>query len=183
MNRSAAGLAAAFLTLALPAAAQTVRDEATGVSVTPPAGYTATLVPPQPGPRRSVFDIRGPGDTDTGCRVTATPSSQYAGLTQEQINDRNTHPTHLDLVEASLGGLYEVRELGSVGLGAIAGIAAVLDSKPRPDLPARALEIRALLVMIETPRLRVTLRCIAEKAEFQARRLEFRGVFEGIALP
>lgn len=183
MRRCARSLAAAFVAFAFPAAAETVRDPASGVAITPPPGYTATLAPAQPGPTRAVFDIRGPADTDTGCRVTATPSSQYAGLTQEQINDRNTHPTHLDLVEASLAGLYEVRELGSVSLGAIAGIAAVLDGKPRPELPTRALEIRALLVMIETPRLRVTLRCIAEKADFQARRLEFRRVFEGIALP
>ncbi len=177
------GLAAALLALALPAAAETLRDEATGVSITAPPGYVARVTAQQPGPNRRVFEVRKASETDTGCDIAATPTRQNAGLTQEQVNDRITSAGHIDVVELALSGIYEVREIGAVSHGAFAGVAAVLDLKPQNGTPPRLQELRSLLVMVETPSLRVRLRCVAEKAEFQARRLEFRAVFEAIAIP
>ncbi|WP_291299183.1 hypothetical protein [Elioraea sp.] len=170
------------LSLATPAFAQTLRDDASGISITAPPGYTATPSPPG-GTPRPVFDLRTPRDTDTGCRIAVEGASATASLTQAEINARNASPEHTATVAATYGTVYDIRVVEPVTHQGITGIAMIGDLKPRPAMPPRAQDVRSLLVILETPRLRVSLGCVGEKADFASRLAGFEAVLKGLAIP
>jgi hypothetical protein len=176
-------LIAAALLVAVPASAQTLRDDASGLSITAPPGFTATPSPPSQRENRPVFDVRSARDTDTGCRVAVAPAPANASLSQAQINAQAGTDSYRDTVAGTLATLYEVRALEPVAHGGVTGIAAIGDLRPREGMPARAQEVRSLLIILETPRQRVTLACVGEKSDFRERLPQFEAVLRGITIP
>lgn len=173
--------ALALILLAAPAAAETLRDDGAGISVTPPPGYTATPSPPG-GTPRPVFDLRTPRDADTGCRIAVEAATATASLTQAEINARAASQERKDTEAATYGTVYDILVLDNTTHQGITGIAMIGDLKPRPAMPPRTQEVRTLLIILETPRLRLTLGCVAEKAEFAGRLPGFEAVLRGIAI-
>jgi hypothetical protein len=174
--------ALALVLIATPAAAQTLRDDASGLTITAPPGYTATPSPPG-GTPRPVFDLRTPRDTDTGCRIAVEGAPANASLTQAEINARDASPQHRETVAAIYSTVYDIRVIETATHQGITGIAMIGDLKPRPALPARSQEVRSLLVILETPRLRVSLGCVGEKADFASRLPGFEAVLRGLSIP
>ncbi|MFC7609633.1 hypothetical protein [Teichococcus aestuarii] len=68
----AAAFLLATLSVAAPAAAQPLRDAATGLAVDPPPGYAATPMAVQ-GAQQARMAVRRPQDSDTGCRLPSCP--------------------------------------------------------------------------------------------------------------
>lgn len=179
-------LLAVLLCLAsLPAAATTLRDPDSGIAVTAPPGFVATPSPPPaaPGPGRAVFDIKTPGETDTGCRVAVGDAPGNAFMSQDELNARSASPEYQQAMAEQLSGIYELIGLNPVPLGAVLGVVAIGDFRPRPGLPPRALELRTLLVFLDTPIQRVVLTCIAERRSFQERLAAFEAVLDGLEIP
>lgn len=170
------------LALALPASAQMLRDDASGLSITPPPGYTATPSPERSGPSRPVFDVRTAGDTDTGCRIAVSEAAANAGLTQAEINAHATSQSYKETVAGLFSTVYEIRALETVTHAGITGVAAIGDLRPREGMPQRAQEVRSLLVLLETPRQRITLGCVGERRDFRERLPQFEAVLRGLAI-
>lgn len=181
MRAAALALVLLAAQAAAQSAAQTLRDDGAGISVTPPPGYTATPSPPG-GTPRPVFDLRTPRDTDTGCRIAVEAATATASLTQAQINARAASQERKDTEAATYGTVYDILVLDNTTHQGITGIALIGDLKPRPAMPPRTQEVRSLLVILETPRLRLTLGCVAEKAEFSSRLPGFEAVLRGIEI-
>lgn len=174
MNASLA--AAALLTAAvLPAAAQALRDPATGLAVDPPAGYVATPMAVQ-GAQLARMAVRRPQDEDTGCQVAFVAAPQNESLSQETLNRLARSPGWQRVITATLQPLYNVISTGPFVQRGIEGMELVAELRPRPDIPPRGQELRTLFVILETPRGRTTIVCSAEKAGFAARRGEFEAV-------
>jgi hypothetical protein len=178
--------ALALVLIAAPAAAQsaaqTLRDDASGISITAPPGYTATPSPPRVGTSRSLFDIKAAGDIDTGCRIAVADAPANAALTQGEINVHAGSQPYRDQIATTLSTLYDIRVIEPVSHEGRTGIAVIGDLKPRPAMPARAQDVRSLLVILETPRLRITLGCVGEKADFASRLAGFEAVLRGIEI-
>jgi len=164
------------------ARAEELRDEATGLTVVPPEGYGATrLTPTETFTAR--FAVKRPYDRDTGCQVAFTPLPQNAGYTQDQLNGVMASRVWLDLAHATLTVNYNVINTAPFAYGDIHGVTLVGDIKERPGIPARALDVRTLFFILETPKGRTTTVCVGEKANFDARRSEFESVVHGVTLP
>lgn len=178
-------LAAAFLLAALPASAQTLRDAGSGLGITAPEGYVATASPPSDpqSPGRAVFDIRRPGEGDTGCRIGVNPAPANALLSQEELNLRVASPQFQQAMIGQLSQVYQLLSVSPVLQGDVIGLAAIGDFLPRPGMPQRAMEVRTLLIFFDTPIQRVTFTCIAEREGFQARLPEFEAVARGLEMP
>jgi hypothetical protein len=179
-------IAALLLVLtAAPAAAQPLRDTASGIGITAPQGFVATPIPTPatPGPGRAVFDVKAPGDTDTGCRVAVNNAPSNALLSQQELNTRAASPEYIQAMAGQLSTVYNLLGINPVGLGTVLGLGAIGDLRPRPGLAARAAELRFLLVFLDTPIQRVTLTCIAEKRAFDDRLPGFEAVLQGLDIP
>ncbi|WP_144185968.1 hypothetical protein [Elioraea rosea] len=178
-------LAAAFLLAALPASAQTLRDGASGLAITAPQGYAATASPPSDpaAPGRAVFDIRRPGESDTGCRIAVNAAPANALLSQEQLNLRVAAPQYQQAMIGQLSQVYQLLSVSPVLQGNVIGLAVIGDFLPRPGMPERAMDVRTLLIFFDTPIQRVTFTCIAEREEFQNRLPEFEAVARGLEMP
>lgn len=185
MTRALAALASLAMLASLPAAATTQRDTASGIAITPPAGYVATPSPPPaaPGPGRAVFDVKTPGETDTGCRVAVTDVPSNALLSQQELNDRSASPEYLQAMAGQLGAVYDLFGINTVVHRNVVGLVAIGDLRPRPGLAPRATEVRTLVVFLDTPIQRVVLTCIAEKSDFQQRLAGFEAVLDGLEIP
>ena len=176
-----------LLAIALPfwaaaATAAPLRDAATGLSVDPPPGYNAAAVPPS-GAQAARFALRRSDDQDTGCQLAYVSAPQNAGLTQAQINDLTRTPALQGVARARLSPVYDVREQSLFEHGGILRVTLVADLRPRDGLPARALALRSFFAILETPRGRTTMVCVADKTLFPARRAEFEAIARGIAPP
>lgn len=172
-----------WLSLGIPAAAaEPLADAGSGLAVDPPAGYTASVAPPL-GPNPVRFEVKKADDKDTGCQVAFAPAPQNADLTQREINDIAGSPEWVDLSRSTIALLYDVRSAGSFEHAGVRGISMVADFKAKPDIPARALEIRTIFYILETPKGRTTTVCVGERATFEARKPEFEAVMRGVTLP
>ncbi|MCU0985003.1 MAG: hypothetical protein MUC89_08670 [Acetobacteraceae bacterium] len=175
-------IAALLLVLtAAPAAAQPLRDTASGIGITAPQGFVATPIPTPatPGPGRAVFDVKAPGDTDTGCRVAVNNAPSNALLSQQELNTRAASPEYIQAMAGQLSTVYNLLGINPVGLGTVLGLGAI----PRPGLAARAAELRIQLVGLDTPIQRVTRTCIAAKRAFDDRLPGFEAVLQGLDIP
>ncbi len=178
-------LAAAFLLASLPATAEPLRDIATGLAITAPQGYVAAPSPPSDpqSPGRAVFDVRRPGETDTGCRIGVNQAPANALMSQEELNLRVANPQYQEGMIGQLSQVYQLLSVSPVLQGNVIGLAMIGDFLARPGLPARALQIRSLIIFFDTPIQRVTFTCIAERDEFQDRLGEFEAVARGLEMP
>jgi hypothetical protein len=170
------------LALIAPAAAESLRDESTGLAIDPPEGYIARTIGPTP-TFVVRFEVKKSSDRDTGCQVAFTPLPQNAELKQSEINDIVEGPRWLDLARATLTTLYEVSATDRFKVDGIGGVAMIGDFKPRPGLPARAQDVRTLFMLVETPKGRTTTICVGEKQTFDVRRAEFERVARSASPP
>jgi hypothetical protein len=180
---------AAWMTAALPvlvalvsASAQPLSDPATGLVITPPPGYAARIIAPTE-IYTVAFDVKKPDDKDTGCRVAFQPVPQNGRLTQDDINAFTATPEWPDLVRTTLSRLYEIISLVPFEHAGVRGAVVVGDFKLPPNAPPRAGEIRSWLALLETPKGRTSVACVAEKTSFDARRGEFDAVTHAVTLP
>ncbi|HWL83323.1 MAG TPA: hypothetical protein VNR89_20420 [Roseomonas sp.] len=174
--------ALALLGLGFPVQAEPLRDAASGLAVSPPPGYVATASSPS-GAQTARFTLRRPQDQDTGCTLAYVPAPQNALYTQTQINSRTRLPGWQTLERTRLAAVYELKEQTLFEQRGVAGVRIIADLRPRSGLPARAQELRSFFAIMETPRGRTTLVCVAEKDAFDTRRAEFEAALRGVAPP
>jgi hypothetical protein len=180
-----AALALLLTLAALPAAAQPLRDIPSGIAITAPDGFVVTPSPAAatPGMGRAVFDVKAPGDTDTGCRIAVADAPANALLSQQELNARSAAPSYQQAMINQLSGLYELLGVNTISLGNVLGFGAIGDIRPRPDLAPRAGDVRTLIVFLDTPIQRVVVTCIGEKANFEARLGGFEAVLSSLEIP
>jgi hypothetical protein len=180
-----AAFALALVLAASPAAAQTLRDPASGLAITPPPGFAATPspAPATPAPGRAVFDVKAPGDTDTGCRIAVTDAPANALLSQQELNARSASPEYQEAMIGQLSAIYNLLGANTIQHQELLGFGAIGDLRPAPGLAPRAAEVRTLLVFLDTPIQRVVVTCIGEKRDFEARLDGFVAVISGLEIP
>lgn len=172
-------LAAALILNVSLAQAQPVRDEATGLSIEPPSGYTATRVPPR-GVNTVIFAVRKPVDRDTGCHVAFAPAPQNRGYTQSKLNEIARGEAWRDGARQIMSIAFEIDSAETFEHAGIQGLAMegrprVLDAMPEP-VRQRAGQLRTLFVILETSAGRTTTVCVGEASDFAQRRAEFMQV-------
>ena len=173
-----------ILALVLPelAAAQSARDEASGLAVTPPPGYDVRPLPPLSG-QAARFGLHTPADTDTGCQVSFTPVPQNNRFSQAELDAVMAGTAWQGMARTAISSLYAVRESATLPLKGRTGFVMVGDFQERPDLPPRARAVRTLFVIQESPRGRTSTVCVGERMGFDARRSEFMAVAAGAVVP
>ena len=174
--------ALAIWTASIPAIAQPISDPATGFAITPPPGYGA-----QPstaaGNYTAAFEVRKPDDKDTGCRIGFLHIPEKAHFTQAELNGYAAKPEWANEIRTAFSRLYDIISLDRFEHAGVLGSVVVADRKMPPGAPPRAGEIRAWLVVQETPKGRTSMACIADKPSFEVRRSEFVAVARGVTLP
>jgi hypothetical protein len=184
--RRATLLAAALLAGGItPLLAAPVRDAATGLSVDPPAGYAANAVPATQGqaPGARIAIRRTQDNPQFGCQAAFAPASQNARLSQAQINETMGQSDWREAAQKAVSTLYTILSTELVENGAVRATVMVADLKPDSRLPAGADRIRTYFAIMETPRGRTNLVCVAEKDSFPARRAEFDAILRGTTAP
>jgi len=154
-----------------------VRDDASGLTVVPPAGYGASPIAP------ARISVKKPADRDTGCQVGFTPMPQNAAYTQDKINGLIATQQWLDVARGTLTLNYDILDTAPFAQGDIRGVVFVGDLKQRPGIPPRSKDVRTLFFLLETPKGRTATVCVGEKASFDARRTEFDAVAHGVTPP
>ncbi|WP_338665762.1 hypothetical protein VQH23_11410 [Pararoseomonas sp. SCSIO 73927] len=169
--------------LAAPAAlAQApVRDEASGLALTPPPGYAARALPPGRG-QAARFEVKNASDTDTGCQVAFTPAPQNGRFSQAELDAVMRGEEWQELARKAVSALYDIQDAKVFESKGRMGFTMVGDFQGE-NLPPRAREIRTLFVIQETPRGRTSTVCVGERAGFEARRAEFMAVATGATPP
>ncbi|MBU8542715.1 MULTISPECIES: hypothetical protein [Roseomonadaceae] len=175
-------MAAALCALGGAALAQPMRDPTTGLSVTPPPNYQASVAPPR-APYAAIFRVRRPDDRDTGCQVAFAEAPGNAGLSQDRLNETMQSPEWRDTVIRTMSALYDIQQQETYRQGEVAGLLMEGMIRPRDGIPARAQQIRTLFVVLETPRGRTTTVCVGEVSGFAERRPEFLAVTKGAESP
>ncbi|WP_159997840.1 hypothetical protein [Roseomonas sp. 18066] len=186
MFRTALRLTAPLLTctlLAGTALAAPLRDAASGLTVNPPPGYEASVMPPT-GPQTARFQIRRGDDRDTGCQTAFTPAPQNAQLSQAQINQLALSPGWQEIARKTLTStIYDILSAERFDLDGLTGLQMIADFKADPRLPPRSRELRSYFVILETPKGRTSTVCVGEKASFATRQAEFVAVARGASPP
>jgi hypothetical protein len=165
--------------------AQPVRDEATGLTVQPPAGYEARKAEGDPR-YAAVYAVQKAGELDTGCKI-AFQSTQQSGpgaeapLSQDDINAFTQKKEWIELIRATLALRYDVATVEAFSNGGLSGASVVADFKPiegeKPD------DVRSYLVVLDTPKGRTTIVCIGDKAGFDKRKPEFEAIARSVSPP
>ena len=176
----AAALAAPWVAPAAMAQSP-VRDEASGLAVTPPPGYGVRALPPGRG-QAARFEVKTPADTDTGCQVAFTPAPQNGRFSQAELDAVMRGEEWQETARKAISVLYDIQEAKVFEAKGRMGFTMVGDFQGE-NLPPRAREIRTLFVIQETPRGRTSTVCVGERAGFEARRAEFMAVATGATPP
>lgn len=180
MTRFTIILAAGLLSSA--AHAVPARDVATGLAVNPPPGYAVRAEAPDQ-QHAARFSLRLATDTDGGCQLGFAPVPANARLQQQHINTAAASTAGQDAAKAALAPVYDVIDARVANFGAVRGMELQADFKPRRELPPRARELRSYFAILETPRGRTTLACVAERGQFPARLPGFTAIAQGITAP
>lgn len=167
---------------ATPLRAEPFRDEATGLAITPPAGYTT-----QPGPDHARYgvtvNVKKAEDKDTGCRVGFQPAAQNAALTQNEINAMAVTPEREGIIRNTLSTIYDVKSLTGFEHDGVKGVLVLGEFKMTPGIPPRAGELQNVLYMLETPKGRTNIVCVVEKTSYEQRRAEFEALARSTKVP
>lgn len=171
--------------LAVPSAAEPVRDEQSGLAITPPNGYEAKKAEGDPR-YAAVYAVQKKGEVDTGCKVAfqphataATPDEQ---LDQNEINAFTRQKEWIELIRATLALRYNVATVEPFEQQGLAGAAVVADFKMAEGEP-KGEEVRSYLVVFDTPKGRTTIVCVGEKASFETRRKDFEAIARAVSPP
>lgn len=183
--RGAAVLAGLTLCVASVAVAEPMRDEATGLSVTPPPGYVVRKAEGDPR-YAAVYAVQKGAEEDTGCKIafqpTPTPGAEETKLTQEDINAFTRKKEWTELIRATLALRYDVASVEAFDNQGLSGAAVVADFKP-VEGEAKPPEMRSYLVVIDTPKGRTTIVCVGDKAGFDGRKAEFEAIARSVTPP
>ena len=182
MERILLSIACFVTLLACPggSGAQTVVDQKSGLSVTPPPGYHATAAAAR-GRYNAIIDVKRSGDRDTGCKVAF--QSMRQNFTQAQMNQMVDAPERKAVIENALGMLYQVLSVETFEHAGVKGSAATASFKPLPGVPAQAGEMISLFYLLETPAGRTTTVCLSDKKSLDQRKSEFEAVVRSLQLP
>lgn len=169
---------------AVAALADPVRDEATGLTLQPPAGYEVRKA--EGDPRYSaVYAVQKGGEVDTGCKIAFQASPPPAGgeqtLSQDDINAFTQKKEWIELIRATLALRYDVATVEPFQQQGLHGAAVVADFKPIEGEPVA--DVRSYLVVVDTPKGRTTIVCVGQKAEFEKRRADFEAIARSVAPP
>ncbi|MBC9175420.1 hypothetical protein [Pseudoroseomonas ludipueritiae] len=177
-------IAAAFALCLTAGATQAapLRDNATGLAVDPPPGYTVKAEAPDR-QHASSFSVKRAGETATGCQIGFTRVAGNARRSQPEINAMIGSAAGQEAGRATLASVYDVTESATVQLGDVSALLFLASFKRHPKLPPEALNIRTLFAILETPRGRTSIVCAAQKGEFASRRPEFEAVVRGTTPP
>jgi hypothetical protein len=170
-----------ILIVSVPAIAEPLSDPATGLAVTPPAGYDAKIAT-NIGRYTVAFNVKKPDDKDTGCLIGFLHIPQKAHFTQAEINAYAAKPDWANEIRTVYSRLYDISSLDPFEHTGVVG-SVIADPKMLPGRPPRVGELRSRFVVMETPKGRTSTACVAEKASFEARRSEFEAVFRGTTPP
>jgi hypothetical protein len=174
--------ALAIVITPIPAIAQPISDPATGFVVTAPPGYVSQ-VSTASGRYTVAFNVKKPDDKDTGCLIGFLHIPEKAKFTQAEINAYSAKPEWASEIRTAFSRLYDIISLDPFEHAGVLGSVVVADRKMPPGTPPRAGEVRAWLVVLETPKGRISMACVAEKPSFEARGAEFVAVARGVTLP
>lgn len=175
-------LALVLLLFASTAAGQRLEDRASGIALTPPAGYSASPVAePETDGVRAVFDVERDGDAETGCRVSTVRAPGNALMSQAELNARADSPVYQEQVIAALSPRYEIQDVRMAISASIVGLVVIGDDRETLDTPG-ATPRRALLIFIDTPLQRVFIACVAPRAVFEERLPEFEAMMSRFEL-
>ncbi|MBO1080399.1 hypothetical protein [Roseomonas haemaphysalidis] len=180
MTRIIITLAAALLAGAAQAAP--VREAATGLIVDPPAGYAVQAQAPDQ-QHAARLSVKRPTDTDGGCQIGFSATAANARFTQPQINAITGGSAWQDAAKAALAPVYDITETRVVDFGNTRGLELQADFKQRRELPPRAQQVRSYFAIMETPRGRTTVVCVADRSDFTARLSDFTAIAHGTTPP
>jgi hypothetical protein len=180
MIRAAATLT--FTLVAASASATPLRDPSTGLAVDPPATYSVQAGMPD-AQHAARITMKRPDDIDGGCELGFSASAANARLSQAQINALVGGDEGQERAKAVLGPVYDVLSTTTTDLGPIRALVLQADFKPRPELPPRARQVRSYFAILETPRGRTTLVCVADRTDFAGRFAEFGAILRSVAAP
>jgi hypothetical protein len=172
--------------LALPARAQPVRDEASGLAVEAPPGYEVRRLPPR-GPNTAIFGLRKPTDRDTGCQLAHAPAPQNRAYSQQALNETAGGEAWQGMARRTISGLFDIDHTETFEHAGIRGL--LLEGRPRlveamsPEVRRRAGQVRMFFVLLETPSGRTTTVCVGEQEGYAARRMEFIGIVRSSTPP
>jgi hypothetical protein len=190
--RLAVGIAALGTFIAVPRAAEPVRDVESGLAVVPPDGYVAEILGPEYGLGVQIsVRKREDGIGVTGCKVIFSPYRLWHehnrlyrdGATQEEVNAQFTKPggtadSLFDLLgNKSVGNMDGSREtFEHIQHGGAQGILHIRHSNPQVGGRVRWVAI------LDKPHGRVSVTCAALAESFDARRREFEAILDGTTL-
>lgn len=176
-------LVAAF---SLPVMAQNqLRDEATGLSVQLPPGYSVTKSPPRPR-QDVVFSIRSESGQPaaknrdgTLCGLAFAKAPSNAALSQKQINAMSRQTEWRNLAKATLEMVFDVQRVDGIAVNGIEGVA--IYATPKAAHPDQ--DVLMHMSLLETPKGRTTLACVTSKAEADSAVPAFESIRSGVKPP
>lgn len=171
--------------LAGVAAAQSYGDAATGLSVTPPAGFKAEAGKPHP-QFEVTIDISSKTGTpkavnSTGqlCTLGFKSSTQNAKLTRELVNQQMAKPEWQQLYRDMFETIGAVSDLKLFEHQGFNGIELIVTPKAGPD----AQNVRMFTSTIETAKGRTALICATDQAGLAAALPQFKALRATIHAP
>ena len=175
-----------FALASIPALAQTqLTDEASGLSIQLPAGYTVTKAPPRPR-QDVVFTIRSEANRPVAknrdgslCGLAFSNATANASLSQEEINETVRKPEWRNVAKATLETVFDVKRMDGITLNGIEGMA--IQTAPKASLPDQ--DVFMHMSILETPKGRTTLVCVTDKANAQAALPVFESFRAGVQPP
>ncbi len=173
----AAVLAIAGATIAAAvAAANELRDPATGLAVNPPPGFTARLGQATMGDSVEIeVERKSP---PASCSVSFQDSPPNRNLTQQQINDITNKQEWLDLIRTMMSAGHEILSLDRVTQDGSVGAVITVQSKM-----AMLAQFRIYQALFETPKGRTVVQCTANQDAFDGLRKDYDSITAGVILP
>jgi hypothetical protein len=166
------------MTAAMNASQQPAKDEASGLAVRPPAGFSARLVGQKAG--QAVILVVKTTEPAAQCRVEYESLTGFAGLSQEAINAAGAQ---LENYRQGIDAFYDIRDVSAFAQDGVQGGIVNAVSKKRPDLANWRADIPALIFAFYTPKGRTSIICQTAAAAFAAQRASFEAVARSVTLP
>ncbi|MFC3124475.1 hypothetical protein ACFOD4_05320 [Pseudoroseomonas globiformis] len=158
-----------------------MRDVPSGLLLDPPPPYAASRLPAV-SPQTARYALRRP-DAPQGCQVAFVPAPERdRGRSQAQLNELARSPEWRNLERLRLSQAYDIGDAAPVDLGELTALRLVGTLRARDGISAAAKATRSVFTILETPRGRTTLVCVAG-TDFIERQAEFEAVARGVHPP
>jgi len=184
MNRLAAIVLIFGFTPGHASAQGSFADPATGFGMKVAAPFTV-----EPTTRRQ-FDVGVGVKSSTGspplvgtgqfvCEAGFKAAAQNNGLTREEINAFVQKPEWRKVARATLELVFTVTAERTFMLSGFRGV----EYQVRPKMGPGAEDVRMLMSLVETPKGRTTVLCLADRRSFQRSLAPFRTLRGGVTVP